>query len=125
MISLEQLENTEAIKEGALLPANKAKRDTNLPLYVTASVSYNDFQPTFTIGDGSNSTDPLSQRIFYNVPLQKQQTYYYFVRAYSTAHTIEVSHSWFKYLLIQTCRLISYILGYFITCLTACNLNCL
>ena len=98
MICLEQLEDTEAIKESDLLPANNnAKRDTDLPLYVTASINYDDFHPTFTIGDDSSSTDPLTQRIFYNVPLQKQQTYYYFIRAYSTAHTIEVSHSCFKY----------------------------
>ena len=93
VISLEQLEDTEAVKESELLPANQAKRDTDLPLYVTASVNYEEFQSTFTIGDGSSSTDPISQRIFYNVPLQKEQTYYYFIRAYSTAHTIEVSHS--------------------------------
>ena len=91
VISLEQLEDTEAIKESELLPANKAKRDTDLPLYVTASVTYEDFQPNFTIGDGSSSTDPLSQRIFYNAPLQKQQIYYYFIRVYSKAHTTEVS----------------------------------
>ena len=97
VISLEQLEDTEAVKESELLPANKAKRETDLPLYVTASVNYDDFHPTFTIGDGSSSTDPLTQRIFYNIPLQKQQTYYYFIRAYSTGHTIEVSHGWFKY----------------------------
>ena len=91
VISLEQLEDPEAIKESELLPANKTKRDTDLPfLYVTASVSYNDFQPTFTIGNGSSSTDPLSQRIFYNVLLQKEQTYYYFIRAYSTAHSTQV-----------------------------------
>ena len=92
MISLEQLEDTEAVKESELVPANKAKRNANLPLYVTASVNYGDFHPTFTIGDGSSSTDPISQTKFYNVPLQKQQTYYYFIRAYSTAHTVEVSH---------------------------------
>ena len=96
MISLEQLEDTEAIKESELLPANNAKRDADLPLYVTASINYDDFHPTFTIGDDSNSTDPLSQTIFYNVPLQKEQTYYYFIRAYSTVHTTEVSPSWFK-----------------------------
>ena len=91
VISLEQLEDTEAIKESELLPANNAKRDTELPLYVTTSVNDEDFQPTFSIGDGSSSTDPLSQRIFYNAPLQKQQIYYYFIRVYSKAHTAEVS----------------------------------
>ena len=88
---MEQLEDTEAIKESELLPANKAKRDTDLPLYVTASVTDKDSQPTFTIGDGSISTDPLSQRIFYNAPLQKHQIYYYFIRIYSKVHTAEVS----------------------------------
>ena len=91
VISLEQLEETEAIKEDELLPANNAKRDTDLPLYVTASVNDEDFQPTFNIGDGSRSTDPLSQRTFYNAPLQKQQIYYYFIRVYLKAHTTEVS----------------------------------
>ena len=88
MVSLEQLEDTEAITESELLPADPVKRNTHLPLYVTASVNYN---PTFTIGDGSISTDPITQTIFYNVPLQKQQEYYYFIRAYSEAHTTEVS----------------------------------
>ena len=103
VISLEQLEDTEAIKESQLLSANKAKRDTDLPLYVTASVSYNDFQRTFTIGDSSSSTDPLSQRIFYNVPLQKEHIYYYFIRAYSTAHSTQV------------CNMHNMILHYFLT----------
>ena len=91
MISLEKLDDTEAVNESELVPANLAKRNADLPLYVTAAVNYEDFHPTFTIGDGSSSTDPISQRVFYNVPLQKQQTYYYFIRAYSTAHTDEVS----------------------------------
>ena len=89
MVSLEQLEDTEAVKESELIPADQAKRNVDLPLYVTASVSL--FNPTFTIGDGSSSTDPISQRTFYNIPLQKEQTYYYFIRAYSEAHTTEVS----------------------------------
>ena len=91
VVSLEQLEDTEAVAESELLPADPVKRDTHLPLYVTASVNYNDFRPTFTIGDGSSSTDPITQTIFYNTPLQKQQEYYYFLRAYSEAHTTEVS----------------------------------
>ena len=91
MISLEKLDNTEAVNESELVPANQAKRSVDLPLYITASIKYEDFHPIFTIGDGSNSTDPISQRVFYNVPLQKQQIYYYFIRAYSTAHTDEVS----------------------------------
>ena len=88
---MEQLEDTEAVKENELLPANLVKRNADLPLYVTASVNYEDFHPTFIIGDGSSSTDPISQETFYNVPLQKQQTYYYFIRVYSEAHTREVS----------------------------------
>ena len=89
MVSLEQLKDTEAVKESELIPADQAKRNVDLPLYVTASVNL--FHPTFTIGDGSSSTDPISQRTFYNIPLQKEQTYYYFIRAYSEAHTAEVS----------------------------------
>ena len=92
MVSLEQLEDTEAVTESELLPADPVKRDAHLPLYVTASVNYNDFHSTFTIGDGSSSTDPITQAIFYNSPLQKQQEYYYFIRAYSEAHTTEASH---------------------------------
>ena len=91
MVSVEPLEDTEAVKDNELLPANPVKRNADLPLYVTASVNYEDFRPTFIIGDGRNSTDPISQTTFYNAPLQKQLTYYYFVRAYSTAHTREVS----------------------------------
>ena len=91
VISLEQLEDTEAVKESELLPANQVKRDTHSPLYVTASVNYDKYLPTFTIGDGSSSSDPISQKKFYNVPLKKGETYYYFIRAYSEAHTTEVS----------------------------------
>ena len=91
MVSVKQLEDTEAVKESELLPANLVKRNADLPLYVTASVNYEDFHPTFIIGDGSRSTDPISLTTFHNVPLQKQQTYYYFIRAYSAAHTREVS----------------------------------
>ena len=90
MISSEQLEDTEAIVENELLPANNAKRNSHLPLYVTASVNYDDFRPNFTIGDGSSSTDPITQTIFYNVPLEEQQEYYYFVRAYSVVHSTQV-----------------------------------
>ena len=92
MISLIKLEDTEAVKESELISANQEKRDVNLPLYVSASVNYDDYHPTFTIGDGSSSTDPISQKTFYNVPLQNQQTYYYFIRAYSAAYTAEVSY---------------------------------
>ena len=91
MVSVEQLEDTEAVKDSELLPANPVKRNADLPLYVTASVNYEDFHLNFTIGDGSSSTDPISQTTFYNVPLQRDFTYYYFVRAYSAAHTREVS----------------------------------
>ena len=91
MVSLERLEDTEAVKESDLLPADQPKRNTDLPLYVTASLNYKLLSQTFTIGDGSSSTDPTSQRTFYNTPLQNQQIYYYFIRAYSTAHTTEVN----------------------------------
>ena len=83
------LNDTNAVEEGELLPANEAS-NAKLSFYVTASVKYENILRTFTIGDGSNSTDPISQRIFYNIPLQEQQTYYYFIRVYSTAHTAQV-----------------------------------
>ena len=89
MVSLKKLNDTKAVQESELLAANEAK-NAELPFYVTASVKNEDALQTFIIGDGSNSTDPISQRIFYNVPLQKQQTYYYFIRVYSTAHTTQV-----------------------------------
>ena len=90
VISVEKLEDTKAVKESELLPVKEAKRNAHLPLYVTASINYDDVHQTFTIGDGSSSTDPITQAIFYNAPLQKQQEYYYFIRAYSAAHTTEV-----------------------------------
>ena len=91
MVTLKPLEDTEAVKESDLVSANEAQ-DTDDLLYVTASLNYKDIRQIFTIGDGSSSADPISQRIFYNVPLQKQQTYYYFIRTYSQAHTTEVSY---------------------------------
>ena len=91
MVSLEQLEDTEAVMESELLPADPVKRNAHLPLYVTASVNYEDFHQNFIIGDGSSSTDPITQTIFYNAPLQKQQEYYYFIRAYSEAHSTQVT----------------------------------
>ena len=91
MVSLEQLKDTKAIKDGELIPVNQTKRNADLLLYVTASVNYDNLHTTFIIGDGSSSKDPTSQRTFFNVPLRKQQTYYYFIRAYSEAHTTEVS----------------------------------
>ena len=91
MVSLEQLEDTEAVTESELLPADPVKRDTHLPLYVTASVNYEDFHQTFIIGDGSSSTDPITEATFYNAPLQQQQEYYYFIRAYSIAHSKQVA----------------------------------
>ena len=96
VISLELLEDPEAIKESEL----SANPTNDLPFYVTASVNYENFQSHFTIGDGSNSTDPILQRKFYNAPLLKQQEYYYFIRAYSEAHTIQVNHSVFIMILI-------------------------
>lgn len=91
VISLKLLEDTEVIQESELVSANQARRNTDLPIYVTASVNYDNFHSNFTIGDRSDFTDPMSQRIFYNAPLQKQQQYYYFIRAYSKAHTIKVN----------------------------------
>ena len=99
MVSFERLEDTEAVKDSELLPANPVKRSADLPLYVAASVNYEDFHQNFIIGDGSSSTDPISQTIFHNNPLQKQQTYYYFIRAYSAAHTREVSQIFSVWLL--------------------------
>ena len=93
VISLELLEDPEAIKESELLSANPTN---DLPFYVTASVNYENFQSHFTIGDGSNSTDPILQSKFYNAPLLKQQEYYCFIRAYSEAHTMQVNHCFYN-----------------------------
>ena len=87
---MEKLEDTKAVKESELLPAMQAKGNAHLPLYVTASVNFENIHQTFTIGDGSSSTDPITQTTFYNAPLQQKQEYYYFIRAYSAAHTTEV-----------------------------------
>ena len=94
VVSLRLLEDTIAIKETELSSAIEAKANNDLPFYITASVDYVNFSPHFTIGDGSNSTDSITKRTFYNAPLQKQQEYYYFVRAYSKAHDdcIDVSY---------------------------------
>ena len=90
MISTELLENISSVKESQLLPVNRVKRDSDLPYYVTASVTYNRSLPLFNIGSGSDTIDPVSGRHFYNAPLHKEQTYYYFIRAYSAAHTSQV-----------------------------------
>ena len=87
---MEKLEDTKAVKESELLPAMQAKGKNHLSLYVAASVNYEDIHQTFTIGDGSSSADPVTLTIFYNAPLQQHQEYYYFVRAYSEAHALEV-----------------------------------
>jgi len=87
MVSSESLEDTEDIEDVELLPVGE---DNDHPYYVTASVRYNRSHQLFTIGSGSDTIDPVTGRHFYNVPLHKEQTYYYFIRAYSTAHTIEV-----------------------------------
>ena len=91
VVSLRLLEDTKAIEESELLSAIEAKAND---VYITASVDYVNFSPYFTIGDGSNSTDSITKRTFYNAPLWKQQEYYYFVRAYSKAHgdCIDVSY---------------------------------
>jgi len=99
VISEERLEDTEAVRDSELLPANLVKRNADLPLYVTASVNYEDFHQNFTIGDGRSSIDPISHATFHNVPLQKQQTYYYFIRAYSEFHSREVSCIFLDWLL--------------------------
>ena len=90
MVSLERLEDTEAVNESELISSNQMKRNADLQLYVAASVNYSNYRPSFTIGDGSSSSDPISQAKFYNIPIQRQQVYYYFIRAYSEAHTTEV-----------------------------------
>jgi len=87
VVSSESLEDTEDIEDTELLPVGE---DNDHPYYVTASVTYNRSLPLFTIGSGSDTIDPVTGRHFYNVPLQKEQTYYYFIRAYSGAHTSEV-----------------------------------
>ena len=92
VVSVEELNDTEAVQENELFPANQ-KEYADIPLYVTASVNYDDFRSYFIIGDDSMSIDPISQAKFHNLPLQKHQKYYYFIRAYSKGHTKEVSCS--------------------------------
>ena len=87
VVSSESLEDTEDIEDMELLPIGQ---DNNHPYYVAASVTYNRSLPLFTIGSGSDTIDPVSGRHFYNAPLHKEQTYYYFIRAYSAAHTSQV-----------------------------------
>ena len=87
MISSESLDDTEDIEDMELLPIGQ---DNDHPYYVTASVTYNRSLPLFSIGSGSDTIDPVTGRQFYNAPLLKEQTYYYFIRAYSVAHTTEV-----------------------------------
>ena len=107
MVSVEQLEDTEAVRDSELLPVNLVKRNAEFPLYVTASVNYGDFHQSFTIGDGSSSTDPILQTTFYNIPLQKDFTYYYFIRAYSAAHTRKVRLNFSVWLYIPLCTCMS------------------
>ena len=99
MVSVERLEDTEAVRDSELLPVNLVKRNVEFSLYVTASVNHGDFHQNFVIGDGSSSTDSILQTTFYNIPLQKDFTYYYFIRAYSAAHTREVSLNFSVWLL--------------------------
>ena len=92
VVSLEKLEHTNAIKESDLLPSDqemKKKRNSVFPFYVTASVTNSISSPVteFTIGSGSDTYDSVTERQFYNAPLQQDETYYYFIRAYSEAHT--------------------------------------
>jgi len=99
VISSKSLEDTEDIEDMELLPVGQ---DNDHPYYVTASVTYNRSLPLFTIGSGSDTIDPVTGRHFNNAPLHKEQTYYYFIRAYSAGHTSEVrSIAWYnKYTLI-------------------------
>ena len=95
VVSLEKLEHTNAIKESDLLPSDqemKKKRNSVFPFYVTASVTNSISSPVteFTIGSGSDTSDSVTGRQFYNAPLQQDETYYYFIRAYSEAHTSTV-----------------------------------
>jgi len=87
LISSESLKDTEDIEDTELLPVGQ---DNDHPYYVTASVTYNRSLPLFTIGSSSDTIDPITGRRFYNSPLHKEQIYYYFIRAYSAAHTSEV-----------------------------------
>jgi len=91
VISSELLKDTNAINESQLFSVNRVKRDSDFPYYVTASVTYNRSLQLFTIGSGSDTIDTVTGRRFTNAPLHKEQTYYYFIRAYSAAHTSEVS----------------------------------
>jgi len=101
VISLEKLEDTNAVKESDLLPfdqGTRKKRDNPFPYYVTASVAKSRSSNEFTIGDGRSTFDLVTSRQFYNAPLQQDNTYYYFIRAYSEAHTLDVCILRFTYL---------------------------
>ena len=92
VISPHPLDDTEAVKESDMLPFNPIHNDDNFPLYVTASVinNRNRILDTFIIGDSLDTTDPVTGRHYLNAPLDKDRTYYYFIRAYSEAHTRQV-----------------------------------
>ena len=123
---MEQLEDTEAVKDWELLPVNLVKRNAEFPLlYVTASINHGGFHQNFIIGDGSSSTDPILQTTFYNIPLQKEFTYYYFIRAYSAAHTREVSLNfsiWLLYMFVYTVLVwaAAYLVDFSIDCVCTC-----
>ena len=86
------MEDTEAVEESDMLPFNPIHNDDDFPLYVTASVinNRNRVLDAFTIGDNLDTTDPVTGRHYFNAPLDKGRTYYYFIRAYSEAHTRQV-----------------------------------
>jgi len=95
VVSLERIEDTNGVKESDLLPFDqekRKKRNSAYSFYVTASVTNSRFSPVneFTIGSGSTTFDLGTRTQFYNAPLQQYETYYYFIRAYSEAHTPEV-----------------------------------
>lgn len=64
----------------------------SMNMYITAVVrnmSGDQWEKEIVIGDNSNDTH--DQVTYYNVPLDKENTYYVFVRAYAYSHTQSVS----------------------------------
>ena len=66
----------------------------SMNMYITAVVrnmSGNQWEKEIVIGDNSNDTH--NQVMYRNAPLNKENTYYVFVRAYAYSHSPSVSVS--------------------------------
>ena len=67
-------------------------------LYVAAVVTGTNRDLMFVLGNGSMSND--DDKEYYNAPLDRKHTYYTFVRAYASNHSISVSGRLFSINLI-------------------------